>query len=147
MVHALSEIHRVLVPDGYLIDLRPLLNRWPVEVFSSRENRQTGRIQDLPLGLADDGAANRSMLQAEENGWFRREAETYFPYYYSWDSPSEMEEWIAEEWNDFIQLDEESRRATRSTWARADADAIVRVQVNMLITRWKREALEIGNNQ
>jgi hypothetical protein len=139
MVHALSEIRRVLVPNGILIDLRPMLSNWPIEVVSAREIRETGRIQDLPLGLADDNAANQSVAQAEKNGWFRREAEEFFPFYYAWDSPSEMEEWITEEWQDFIQLDEETKRATRSVWALGDADASVRVKVKMLITRWKKE--------
>ena len=139
MVHALSEIRRVLVPKGILIDLRPVLSNWPIEVVSARETRETGRIQDLPLGLADDNAANQSIARAEQNGWFRREAEEFFPFYYSWDSPSEMEEWITEEWEGFIQLDEASKRATRSAWALGDADASVRVKVKMLITRWKKE--------
>jgi hypothetical protein len=139
MVHALSEIRRVLVPNGILIDLRPMLSNWPIEVVSAREIRETGHIQDLPMGLADDNAANQSITQAEKKGWFRREAEEFFPFYYAWDSPSEMEEWITEEWQDFIRLDEESKRATRSAWALGDADAIVRVKVKMLITRWKKE--------
>jgi hypothetical protein len=139
MVHALSEIRRVLVPNGILIDLRPMLSNWPIEVVSAREICETGRIQDLPLGLADDNAANQSIAQAEQNGWFRREAEEFFPFYYAWDSPSEMEEWITEEWEDFIQLDEESKRVTRSAWALGDADASVRVKVKMLISRWKKE--------
>ena len=139
MVHALSEIRRVLVPNGILIDLRPMLSNWPIEVVSAREIRETGHIQDLPMGLADDNAANQSIAQAEQNGWFRREAEEFFPFYYAWDSPSEMEAWITEEWEDFIRLDEESKRATRSAWALGDADAIVRVKVKMLITRWKKE--------
>jgi hypothetical protein len=139
MVHALSEIRRVLVPNGILLDLRPILSNWPVEIVSGRETRETGRIQGLPLGLADDEAANQSITQAEQEGWFTREAEEFFLYYYSWDSPSEMEEWVAEEWQDFIQLDEESKRATRSTWALGDADSRVRIGVKMLITRWKKK--------
>lgn len=138
MVHALREIRRVLIPEGILIDLRPILSHWPIEVVSAREIRETGKIQDLPLGLADDHAANQSIAQAEQNGWFIREAEDFFPFYYSWDSPSEMEEWITEEWLDFIKLDEESKRATRSAWALGDADSIVRVKVKMLITSWKK---------
>ena len=141
MVHALSEIRRVLVPDGILVDLRPMLSTWPIEVVSAREIRETGHIQDLPLGLADDHAANQSIAQAEQNGWFSRAAEEFFPFYYSWDSPSEMEEWIADEWEDFIQLAEESKRGTRSAWALGDADSIVRVKVKMLITRWKKGQL------
>ena len=42
MVHALSEVRRVLSPDGILIDLRPLADNWPVEVVSLREVRRTG---------------------------------------------------------------------------------------------------------
>jgi len=137
MVHALDEIRRVLAPNGILIDLRPILDHWPVEVTSSRQTRQIGHIIDLPVGLADDEAANQSILQAAESGWFVREQEEFFAFVYSWDTPSEMEEWIETEWHDFIRLDEETKQATRSAWASADADARVRVKVKMLITRWR----------
>ncbi len=137
MVHALNEIRRVLVPNGILIDLRPVLDNWHVEVASSRETRETGRVQDFSMGLADDAAANRAMAEAENNGWFKRDSEEFFPLYYSWDSASEIEEWIHEEWEDFIGLDEETRKATRSAWALGDADSRVRVRVKMLLTRWK----------
>jgi hypothetical protein len=147
MVHALSEIRRVLVPNGILIDLRPILDRWSIEVVSARDTRETGHIQGLPLGLADDEAANRSIAWAEQNGWFTRAAEEFFPFYYSWDSPSEMEEWITEEWHDFNQLDEASRHATRSTWALGDADTAVRVKVKMLITRWRKESTKTGADE
>ena len=137
MVDALAEIRRVLVPDGVLIDLRPILDRWPVEVISTREVRETGRMQDFPIGLADDAAANRAIAQASTSGWFTREREDFFSYDYIWDTPRELEEWIVEEWQDFIDLDEEAKRATRSAWAIGDADARVRLKVKMLITRWK----------
>jgi hypothetical protein len=137
MVHALSEIRRVLAPDGILIDLRPILDRWQIEVTSTRELRGTGRMQDFPIGLADDEAANRAIAQASEDGWFSRERQEFFPYYYSWDAPSEMEEWVDTEWQDFIAIAEEAKRATRSAWALGDADTQVRLKVKMLITRWK----------
>ncbi len=137
MVHALGEIYRVLALQGILIDLRPLSDRWSVEVFSARETREVGRVTDLPLGLEDDAAANRAMTQAETNGWFTREKETFFPLHYVWDTASDMEKWIDDEWENFIGLDEETRRAARSAWALGDADSRVRVRVKMLITRWK----------
>jgi len=138
MVHALDEIRRALAPDGILIDLRPLADRWRVEVVSAREVRETGRMQDLPLGLEDDEAANQNMAQAERDGWFRRESEEFFPLSYVWDSASEMEEWVEEEWRAFIGLGEETKQATRSAWALGDADSQVRVTVKMLITKWKK---------
>lgn len=138
MVHALDEIRRVLVPGGILIDLRPILDRWEIEVASARESRVTGRMKDFPLGLADDAAANKSMREAAENNWFLREREEFFPFIYSWDSAGEMEEWIEDEWEGFIETDEETRNATRSAWALGDADSRVCVNVKMLITRWRK---------
>jgi len=136
MVHTLNEIKRVLVPNGILIDLRPILDRWHIEVVSTRETQATGRVQDYPLGLADDAAANKAMSTAEENKWFVRENEEFFPIIYAWDSANELEAWIHDEWDEFIGLDEETRRATRSAWALGDGDTRVRVRVNMLITKW-----------
>ena len=138
MVHALNEIQRVLVPNGILIDLRPILDHWHVEVASAREVRETGRVQDFPMGLADDEAANRAMATAESNRWFKRESEEFFPLYYSWDSANEIEEWIHDEWENFIGLGDETKQATRSAWALGDGNSRVRVRVKMLLTRWRK---------
>jgi hypothetical protein len=137
MVHALSEIRRVLVPDGVLIDLRPFTEEWRIEVFSARETRETGQITPQPVGVADDEAANRAMAEVESRGWFKREDEIYFPIHYVWETASEAEKWIAEEWEGVATLGEEARRATRSAWALGDADSQVRVKVKMLITKWR----------
>lgn len=138
MVHALSEVRRVLVPNGILIDLRPLLDRWEVEAASARKTVVGGRVTDSEVGLMDDAAANRAMAEAESNGWFIRERGEFFPYIYSWDTPHEMEEWIEEEWSDFITLGEEAKRAARSAWTLADADARAQLRVKMLIARWRK---------
>jgi hypothetical protein len=137
MVHALNEIRRVLVTDGIMIDLRPVSDRWPIEVISVSAVRGTGHLQDLDPCIRDDEAANRSMARAEQQGWFIRQTEDFFPLIYSWDTPSEMEEWIETEWSDSILLDDESKQATRSAWATADADARVQIKAKMLITRWR----------
>ena len=137
MVHALEEIRRVLVPGGILIDIRPLADRWPVEVGSTGAFKQTGRVSDLPVQVDGDVAANQSMKEAEARGWFEREQEAFFPFLYSWDTPSEMEEFIAEDWADFIQLGDPAKMATRAAWASAQAEARVQVRVQVLITRWK----------
>ena len=138
MVHALDDIRRVLVGQGVLIDLRPLGDRWRVEVISARETRQTGTLTDLPAGVQDDNAANQAMGEGERRGWFLREKEELFHIHYVWDTASEMEQWIETEWEGFVSLGEETRHATRSAWALGDADSQVRVEVKVLITRWKK---------
>ena len=138
MVHALEEIRRVLAPDGILIDIRPLADNWRVEVASLREVKRTGHVTDLPEQTNGDEASNAALDDVEKRGWFRREQSELFQFIYSWDMPSEMEEFINDDWNDFIELDEDTKRATRSAWAIADADSRVRVRMQIVIARWKK---------
>jgi len=136
-VHALEEIQRVLAPDGILIDLRPLADNWRVEVVSLREVKKTGRVVDLPNQTNGDATSNETMQAVEKRGWFKREEEELFPFVYSWDTPSEMEEFVSDDWGDFIELEEDTKRATRSAWAVADGDSRVRIRMNVMIARWK----------
>ena len=138
MVHALREICRVLVQNGTLIDLRPIAGSWAVEVVSARDRKHAGEVTDLPQGLADDEAANLAMAQAARDGLLAREREEIFPFCYYWDSPGDMRQYVEEEWSDFIRIEEAVWNNVRSIWAVANADARVRIQLNMLITRWSK---------
>ena len=141
MVHALNEIHRVLVQSGSLIDLRPLLDRWPIEVTSNSENRAAGRATDLSEPLADDEAANQAMAEAELRGWFLRERQDVFPFFYYWDSPKEMQEYIDETWNDVISIEDDLWSGLRALWTTANADARVRIRLKMMITSLLKQNL------
>lgn len=147
MVHALSEVRRVLAPNGILIDLRPLADNWRVEVVSLREIKRTGRVEDLPEQISGDIAANETMLEVEKRGWFKREQDELFPFFYSWDTPSEMEEFVNEDWQDFVGLAEDTKRATRAAWAVADADSRVRVRVEIWIARWRKQEMNLENGE
>lgn len=138
MVHALGEINRVLKPGGLLIDLRPVEDNWSVEVTSSAGYQMAGRLSDLPIGVSDDKAAFNAMREAESLGWFSKEKDGEFGFFYIWDTPSEMKEYIEEEWEDFEKMDEELYRKASSLWASANADARVRVRVKMWIAAWKK---------
>jgi hypothetical protein len=140
MVHALDEIRRTLKPNSTLIDLRPVEDNWTVEIPSSSGLQIAGRMNDMPIGIADDAAAFAAMKDVESRGWFVREQEEEFAFFYYWDTPSEMKEWIDEEWDEFTKMEDEVYRKARSLWASANADARVRVRVKMLITRWKKKA-------
>jgi hypothetical protein len=136
MVHALDEIRRVLKPNGILIDLRPVQDHWSVEVASMQEIKVAGLLTDLPIGKADDEAAFRAMREVESRGWFVREREEEFAFYYYWDTPYEMKEYIEEQWADFEKLEDDVFKVAQSAWAIANAEARVRVREKMLITRW-----------
>jgi hypothetical protein len=139
MVHALKEIHRILVSHGILLDLRPLADRWPVEVVSGNQVRVMGRVADLPTGLADDEASNRAMEEAERRGWFVRESEQIFPAFIYWDNPDEMAAYIADRWTDFVKLEEDALQAARVLWNTAGDDKRVRIKIKMLLTRWRKQ--------
>jgi len=139
MVHALQEIHRTLKSNGVLIDLRPVEQNWAVEIVSAAEVKTAGWLTDMPLGVADDEAAFRSMAEAERRGWFAKEREEEFSFFYYFDTPSEMKEFMDEEWEDFEKLEDAVYAKTKSIWASANADARVRVRVKMLIVRWKKK--------
>lgn len=136
MVHALDEIRRILTPAGRLIDLRPVEDNWQVEVVSSAGWQAAGRLSDMPQGIADDAAANRAMREAQSRGWFVKEKEEDFHFFYYWDTPSEMKEFMETEWEDFEKLEEDVYRKTNSLWVSGGADARVRVRVKMSIAAW-----------
>jgi SAM-dependent methyltransferase len=136
MVHALNEIRRVLKPGNTLIDLRPVSSNWTVEVCSSSGYQVSGRLTDMPVGLADDEAAFKAMRDVESRRWYAKQKEEEFSFFYYWDTPSEMKEFMEAEWDNFERLEEDVFEKTKSFWAIANADARVRVRVKMLITKW-----------
>jgi hypothetical protein len=137
MVHALNEIQRVLKPGARLLDLRPLAGAWPIEVVSRREWLKVGNVQHEAEGLADDARADESLEGAQRSGVFIRERQDFFAFNYYWDSPAEMQEFIASDWSDFVTIPEAVWLAVRSAWAVADADARLRIPVRMQIARYR----------
>lgn len=138
MVHALDEIRRTLKPKGMLIDLRPVESNWSVEVSSSTGYQLAGRLTDLPAAVADDEAAFQAMREVESRRWYVKKEEKEFAFFYYWDTPSEMKDFMEDEWDGFEKLEDDVFQNTKSLWAVANADARIRVRVKMLITLWEK---------
>ena len=147
MVHALDEIRRTLKPNGLLIDLRPVEANWGVEVVSSEGRQAAGRLNDLPQGMEDDEASFKAMREVESQGLYIKEKESEFDFFYYWDTPSEMKEFMETEWEDFEKLEEDVYRKTSGLWVSAAADARVRVRVKMLITKWISGKIDLEHSR
>jgi hypothetical protein len=138
MVHALEEIHRTLIPEGILLDLRPLANRWPVEVVAGSIPHRLGRLTDLPKGLADDLAANNAIAESEQSGWFVKEMEDIFSIYLYWDTPEELLAQMTERWNDFVKLEEETFELIQTAWKNESGEKRLRIKMKMLLARSRK---------
>ena len=94
MVHALREAHRVLKPDGLLIDLRPAAVHRRVGVVTK------GDLYRLPWVMRekfdDDRAANRAVAQVMGERWFKAKGRTRFSCYRVMDTLDEFREWLAD---------------------------------------------------
>lgn len=137
MVHALEEIHRVLVPGGIMIDLRPLLDQWPVEVCWPGGYQEAGKVSDLEELLADDVAANVAMNRAVSAMGFTREREQTFSFFYYADTPKDLQDYVAENWEDIFSVDDGLWNRLGSSWASAGAEARVRLRMKLLIARYR----------
>jgi len=138
MVHALEEVHRVLAADGVLIDLRPVADRWPVEIISAERCWPVGRLEDLPQQLADDAASNAALDQASLAGSFVLERQETFDFSYYWDSLQDMREYIDDEWADFCALPVRVFDQAQTIWGQIDPGGQVRVRLKMQLGVWRR---------
>lgn len=73
MVHALHEAHRVLKPNGLLMDLRPAAVHRRVGIERGGRYQQLGTMREK---LDDDRAANRAVAHVVQEGLFKAEWRT-----------------------------------------------------------------------
>ncbi len=75
MVHALKEAHRVLKPNGLLIDLRPAPAHRRLGLGEGRRWREVGPLHEV---LDDDYAADESVARMVREGYLRPEKRMRF---------------------------------------------------------------------
>ncbi len=69
MVHALQVVHRLLRPDGLLLDLRPAPIHRHVGIKEGDLYHDIGRLDEV---LVDDRAADRAIREVISQGYYRR---------------------------------------------------------------------------
>ena len=134
MGHALQEIHRVLIPGGLLLDIRPFGGTTPLEVV--RDGRaQTAGYFDESTDHPDDVAANNAVSRAVRRGRFHRERDGEFRFSYYWDTVDEMRAYVKEKWTATRLPGSVSRKARRLM---APGDGRLRATVTVIITRLRK---------
>lgn len=97
MVHALHEAHRVLQPNGILIDLRPAPVHRHIGILSNGAYRELGVMRE---DLSDDWAANRAVGHVIGAGLFKPGWRSRFECDRVLDTHKEFQVWFA----DFVDL-------------------------------------------
>jgi len=91
MVHALLEAHRVLKPDGLLLDLRPAAVHRRVGIAQGDDYQLLWRMRE---SFEDDHAADRAIAQVTGDGHFKPAGRTRFPCFRTMDTLDEFREWL-----------------------------------------------------
>jgi hypothetical protein len=142
MVHALSEIYRVLRTGGKLIDLRPIASGWPVEIISPVLESLAGRLDDRRKEV-DDLASDQALAEAVQRGLYKKQDEVFFDFFYYWETVEGMIAYINNEWTDSANLPDdvaaEAKRLTNTT----GENTKIRVRRKMMLARY--EKLKINN--
>jgi hypothetical protein len=137
MVHALKEIWRVLVPHGWLLDVRPLSANAPLEIVAGTQVWRAGRV-DEAAGLPDDHAANESLQTIVREGWFIHERKAHFDYAWYWDTLDELQTHIAEKWSNSMQLPTTVETEAARLLTDGGTEARVRLRLTLTIARYRK---------
>lgn len=89
MVDALGESWRVLVPNGIIVDLRPITA--PVSIEAESATRRSELTEVESYGAAeDDAAADAAVQHALSHGWLTTEQTRYFDFEVYCDSVADL---------------------------------------------------------
>lgn len=134
MVHALSEIHKSLVPDGVMLDVHPQPQNSQIEVWQRGEVHPLGEVdqtedkRDIEAARAHlESQVQRGLYAVEESGYF--ELLEHHPTVESW-----QERWAREGW--ILDASPELLRSARELLDRDAGDLVVREPVRA--TRLRR---------
>lgn len=139
MVHALQEARRVLVPQGILIDLRPVCVDVPIEIVL-QEGCESAGLVDMSPEIEHDIAADNAIHVLIGSGVLKELKMEYFDFAYYWNTVKDMKADIDERWkNDVILLDEVVQQA-QILFRKHNADGRVRIRVRMKLAKFEKQS-------
>lgn len=137
MVHALKESWRVLQAGGRLIDIRPHVTGWPVELVSRHTRILAGQLEDKKVSSADSDS-DFAMAEAVDQGLFRREHEEFFEYAYHWDTVEQMRDYVTAKWPNSTAIPDKLLPELRHLLQRADKQVQICIRRTMLASSYQK---------
>jgi len=89
MVHALEKIHRLLKPDGFLIDIHPVAEHSSIEIHQNGKIDLVGQLE-VSQWCVDFREADKALDEIVQRGIFSVEQKGTFDTLTYYDSASEM---------------------------------------------------------
>lgn len=118
MVHALEEIHRLLKPNGFLIDIHPIAEHSTVEIHRNGEIELVGHLE-VHQWCVDFREADNALTEIVQRGMFTVEQKSIFDALTYYDSVAEMSTALKESIHKYARegepVDEEVSQAERLT--------------------------------
>jgi hypothetical protein len=110
MVHALEEIHRLLKPNGFLIDIHPVAEHSSIEIHRSGKSDLVGHLE-VHQWCVDFREADNALAEIVQGGMFTAEQKGMFDALTYYDSAAEMGDALKESIYKFVRegerIDEE----------------------------------------
>ena len=105
MVHALQQIHNLLKPGGYLIDIHPVDEQIKFICPIDKRDHFIGYL-DVSNYFSEYRQADEAVKTAIENNLFTNESSGNFEFRNYANSFSEMKTYLAETWDEAVITDE-----------------------------------------
>lgn len=135
-MHALEEVRRVVQKDGWLLDIRPMASKPPLELAFGDEIQFAGEIDDSAWVL-DEELVNDALEIVFARGDFLKERVGRFKLSTYWDTLDEFASWADENWDDVLIPENTLENATK-IMEQDERKFKIRVTYTMLIGRYRK---------
>lgn len=138
MVHALEQVHRILKPPGYLIDIHP--SGEPAEFVYPLDGKEhhIGIMQETD-DYIEYRQADEAIQAALAKGLFRVEKSDVFEFRTYAESFNELREYLDENWSDALITDDVIANARRLEKEYGNCKVLLREMVSLSL-------LKVGSN-
>jgi hypothetical protein len=142
MVDALSDVWRVLVNGGTLVDLRPFAGEYPLHLLTRDAAIPIGE-NDTTRRADDDAAADAAVMCVVDKGLFAARSRIEFEIDIVWDTVRDLQRWVSTRKRTEIRPSyKQLERAYRNAAEESRARPRLRTTRRLLLASYERRPLD-----